>query len=137
FRNGVDSVPEGVPEEQVQLAIVAGDWVLLDPEGGELWREGVADPIPVDVSPSARLQASSGEASGSDVLIADESGLVRVTEAGQAERIAEADGVPTQPIAVGAERYTAWLSSSAGALWSSSGDVQSLDLDDEVTASGD
>ncbi|QZY53491.1 hypothetical protein KVY00_10965 [Leucobacter tenebrionis] len=137
--------------EGAQLAIVAGEWVLLDAESGRLWREGSGRPVEFGVGGDALLQASStagastagaspGRAEGaglgdSEALVADGSGLWSVSAQG-AERIAEAAGVPTQPTQVGAGRYAAWLGPSGASLWSAAEGLKPLELDGAVELPG-
>ncbi|WP_449276940.1 Ig-like domain-containing protein [Leucobacter sp. GX24907] len=138
FESGVSQTPEGIPTERLQLAIVGGDWVILDLEGGELWREGRGDAAELDLEGTAMLQASSARAAGADALIADEAGLWSVAPDGDAERIAEADGVPAKPAAVGEHRYAAWIGAGEGAFWNSdSGDTRALELDDAADETGE
>ncbi len=133
---GSAQVPDGVPESGVQLAVVGGSWVLFEASSGRLWLEGAEEPVSLDTGEEARLQASSARDAGNEVLIADGSGLWRVA-GGEAERVAEADGVPAQPVSVGAERYAAWIGPSEAAMWSSADDRTQLELDESVTMPGD
>ncbi|MFV0435462.1 MAG: Ig-like domain-containing protein [Leucobacter sp.] len=137
---GAEAVPEGIPAEDAQLAIVSGAWALFAPESGALWVEGVNGPIETGAAAEALLQASSTEEAGGDVLIADAEGLLRVEPRGsetRAERVAEADGAPTQPTQVGEQRYAAWLGAREGLLWSSSGGPIPLDLDPDTKMPGE
>ncbi|EYT54405.1 hypothetical protein H490_0108615 [Leucobacter sp. UCD-THU] len=132
---GVDEAPAGVPGEGVQLAIVAGDWVLFDAESGRLWREGSDQPVEFDAGADARLQSSSTRSAGGESLVADGSGLWSVTERG-AERIDAGDGTPVQPIQLGESRYAAWVGQSGARLWSSADGAMPLELDGSVEMPG-
>ncbi|QAB16775.1 hypothetical protein Leucomu_01475 [Leucobacter muris] len=132
---GVDEAPAGVPGEGVQLAIVAGDWVLFDAESGRLWREGSDQPVEFDAGADARLQSSSTRSAGGESLVADGSGLWSVTERG-AERIDAGDGTPVQPIQLGESRYAAWVGQSGARLWSSAEGAMPLELDGSVEMPG-
>ena len=136
FSGTVSEVPEGVPAEGVQLAIVDGEWVLFAAGADRLWIEGADDPVTLDTDDGARLQASTSAAAGPEILIADREGLWRVQDA-EAERIAEATGVPAQPVAVGAERSAAWIGQESAALWGTDGGVRELDLDSGASLPGD
>lgn len=120
-------VPDGVAAAGAQLAIVAGDWVLLDTEAGEIWREGSDEPVALDLQGSPLLQASSTPEAGAEVLVADGGGLWSVAE--EAERVTAFEGVPARPIQQGSERFAAWLGSGEGRLWSSEGGDVSLEVD--------
>ncbi|WP_240422826.1 Ig-like domain-containing protein [Leucobacter sp. wl10] len=133
---GVARVPERVTDENAQLAVVAGKWVIFEPAAGLLWREGSADPVAVETTGDARLQASSPESTGDAVLLADGAGLWELRD-GEVRRIAEAEGVPAQPAAVGEERYAAWLGQTGAQLWSAGGGVRQLELDGSVDMPGD
>ncbi|WP_245907493.1 Ig-like domain-containing protein, partial [Leucobacter massiliensis] len=132
---GVDRVPEEIADERAQLAVVAGEWVIFEPEAGLLWREGAGSPTEIPAEGDTRLQASAGPAAGDTVLLADTAGLWEV-RGGEPARIAEASGVPAQPVAVGAERYAAWVGQSGARLWSEEGE-RDLELDDSVELPGD
>lgn len=140
FVGEASAVPEGVPGATVQLAIVAGEWVLLDTEAGELWREGAGDPVPIDLAGDPKLQASSTVSAGTDVLVADTDGLWQIEGGGagaEAQRIEEYAGSPAQPMQVGDDRFAAWLGASDGRLWSSQGGATSLGIDQSVEVPGD
>ncbi|GAB2547834.1 hypothetical protein GCM10027033_00630 [Leucobacter ruminantium] len=136
FVRGTSEVPEGAPTESLQFAIVAGEWVLLDTESGRLWREGSGEPVEMKLEGDAELQASSSETAGANVLVADEGGLWSV-ERDSAARVDSEGGVPAQPIAIGKDRYAAWLGTDSGRLWSSKADAIPLDLDPDVKMPGD
>ncbi|MGW9019989.1 Ig-like domain-containing protein [Leucobacter chromiiresistens] len=121
-----------------QLALVAGDWALLDPESGALWREGGAS-TELDLDGSARLQASGGDGAreGRSVLIADTSGLTVVDAEGEAERVVETTGTPAQPVYIGELAYAAWVGQNSGALWTSEEGEKPLVIDDSAREAGD
>lgn len=126
-----------------QLSLAAGDWVLLDGESGELWREGGVR-VQLDLQGEPRLQAgdSGRGADGApradrDVLVADAAGLVRVAQDGGQARVVEANGAPAQPVTVDGERHAAWLGQNAGVLWSDSGGERALRLDEAVQDAGE
>lgn len=136
FRGGLSAVPAEVPAQGVQLAIVAGKWVLFDEGNGLLWREDLADPVELDTTGVALLQGSStevagGEIAGTDALVADEAGLWVVDRDGRAERIAEASGVPARPQQAG-ELAAAWIGSSGAGMWTSGAGYAPLELDETV-----
>ncbi|MFT4231859.1 MAG: Ig-like domain-containing protein [Leucobacter sp.] len=132
---GVDRVPDDISAEDAQLAIVAGRWAILEPDPARLWREGSDGPVRIDASGDPRLQASSVASAGDAVLVADSAGLWSLGD-GEASRIAEADGIAAQPIALGAERYAAWLGQAGAVLWAD-GETRQLQLDDSVDMPGD
>ncbi|QIM15292.1 hypothetical protein G7067_00875 [Leucobacter insecticola] len=136
FRNRTAKVSEDVPAENVQLAIVDEKWVLFDPSEGKLWVEGVTDAITLDTDEGAKLQASSAKAAGSEILVADRNGLWQIDRQ-DATRVAEADGVPAQPIAVAGDRYAAWFGPEEANLWGDREGLIPLTLDDSVSVPGD
>lgn len=127
---GESKVPDGVPAEDVQLAIVDGEWVLFDPASGQLWRQGASEPVAIGVSGAALLQGSS--AATGDVLIADEAGLWQIDSAGGVERIADASGVAARPRYVGDQAIAAWVGISGAQMWTSDAGDVSLQLDDSI-----
>ncbi|MEV8336838.1 Ig-like domain-containing protein [Leucobacter sp. NPDC077196] len=139
FIGGAAEVPAGAGDApSPQLALVAGDWVLLDPESGELWREGGAT-ASLELDGSARLQASGGDGTrdGRRVLVADTSGLTVVDAEGASERVVDTTGTPAQPVYVGDVAYAAWIGQNAGALWTSEEGEKPLIIDDSARESGD
>ena len=120
----------GAAAESPQLTLVGTDWVLLDAEDGRLFRAGT-DPVTLQLGATPLLQSSSTGATGRDVLIADQDGLVSVTKAGKTVRTA-AEGVPARPTEVAGSRYAAWLGTGSGQLWRGSGDPIALQFDDGV-----
>src|SRR5690606_13219577 len=109
---------EELPGDSAQIAIVDGEWVILDGERQVLHREGGDGPIGLDLGEGALLQGSSEiqDRRTHRILIADSTGLVEVGDAG-ADRIAEANGVPARPQASGDELTAAWVGASTAALW--------------------
>ena len=139
FVGGAAEVPAAAGDAPApQLALVSGDWVLLDPENGELWREG-APAATLELDGSARLQASGGDGTreGRTVLIADTSGLTAVDTEGAAERVVETTGTPAQPVYIGETAYAAWIGQNSGALWTTDEGEKPLVLDDSARESGD
>ena len=139
FVGGAAEVPAAAGDAPApQLALVSGDWVLLDPENGELWREG-APAVTLELDGSARLQASGGDGTreGRTVLIADTSGLTAVDTEGAAERVVETTGTPAQPVYIGQTAYAAWIGQNSGALWTTDEGEKPLVLDDSARESGD
>ncbi|MBK0417597.1 hypothetical protein JD276_00910 [Leucobacter sp. CSA1] len=143
FVGGASETPD-VPADGIQLAGVAGEWVLLDAESGRVWIEGREETVELDTAGGARLQASSAGTGGGAprALIADSTGLWAVGKSGSAERIAEAEGLPAQPVAVGDRMHAAWIGPSGGTLWSSGedgagGETLPLELDDTVEDMGE
>jgi hypothetical protein len=132
---GVDRVPEEIVADDAQLAIVAGEWAILEPEAGRLWREGAGEPAEIDAAGDPRLQASSAAAAGDAVLVADAAGLWSLHD-GELVRVAEAAGVAAQPVSLGAERYAAWIGQAGARLWADD-EVRQLELDDSVDLPGD
>lgn len=130
WHRSTSGVPEGVPAEGVQLAIIGGSWAILHPESGRLWLEQSGGEIELALEGNALLQGSS--ATGSAVLIADEAGLWQADRSGNIERIVSTSGLPAQPRPVGAEMIAAWLGSSAGLLWSEQGGEVPLELDESI-----
>lgn len=143
FVGGATELPaEAKGLESAQLALVAGEWVLFDSEAEMLWRQG-ADPASLSLTGSPRLQASGvgvGDAGGggNDAVIADVSGLWRVSKQGDAALIASAEGTPAQPRPVGTTLYAAWIGQADGTLWSSdTRETQSLSFDESATELGE
>lgn len=128
------AVQEGPQDAaDVALTLVAGRWSLLDVSDGRLWTQGLTTPVPTEVGPGARLQEPTTVEQ--DVLVADASGLLEVdVDAGTVERVAEAAGTPTAPVRLAdGTRAAAWLSDTAGVLWTSTdADVVPLDVDPDV-----
>lgn len=125
---GVEQLPETLTAEDLQLTIVDGSWAALNSAG--LWRSGSQTAVPLTLEPGAKLQASSLKGATPGVLIADSAGLWQVQ--GEAPvRIAEATGVPAQPMFVEGVAYAAWLGSAGASLWraTANGDGRLLDLD--------
>lgn len=134
FSGGADELPEAAHGiENPQLAIADGRWALLDPSSGALYLEG-GESAALDLAEDPRLQAS-GASDG--VFVADVAGLLRVGSDGVSERVADADGVPAQPIVVDDEIAAAWLGQERGALWTGEGETVSLQFDDSVDSVGD
>lgn len=124
FVGGGEQVPRAAAGlTGAQLALVSGDWVLLDGESGTIWREN-AGSVALKLDGAPRLQASGagdgpGAGGGTAALVADVSGLWRVPGQGDPERIAEASGTPAQPRAVDGTLFAAWVGQNIGTLWDS------------------
>lgn len=119
--------------ERPQLAVVDGDWVLLDPESGSVYRERSGETaLPLDGEP--RLQAS-GSSGG--VFIADSAGLLSLNDDGAAERVVNAAGAAAQPIPIDGSIAAAWLGQQNGTLWTGDGEPVVLDYDDSVEDPGE
>ncbi|WP_058594056.1 Ig-like domain-containing protein [Leucobacter chromiiresistens] len=139
FVGGTREVPaEAGDAPAPQLALVAGDWALLDPESGVLWREGGGS-TELDLDGSARLQASGGDGAreGRSVLVADTSGLTVVDAEGEAERVVETTGTPAQPVYIDEVAYAAWVGQNSGALWTSEEGEKPLVIDESAREAGD
>lgn len=130
----LDAAPDG--DADLALTVIGERWALLQRGEGRLWVAGRDDAVDLDVADDAVLQG--GAARGDDVLIADSDGLVSVAlRSGEAERIADAAGVPAAPVVVGSARYAGWVDTGSATLWSSDGDVTALTVPDEVLDSVD
>ena len=124
FTGSGDPLPRGaVGIDRPELALVAGAWVLLDPEAGRLYRDGEA-PQQLELAGASRLQLSGdgdgpGAGGGTAALVADTGGLWRVPATGDPERVVTAAGTPARPSTVEGVRVAAWVDQSRGALWRS------------------
>lgn len=127
---GPSPVAESVPSEDVQLATIDGNWVILDAESGNLWREGSSQPTKLDISGIAKLQDSTTVKS--NVLVADEDGLWSISDSGVAERTASASGIAAQPRYVAGEAIAAWVGITDAQMWTASGGEVALELDPAV-----
>lgn len=139
FVGGAAEAPAAAGEAATpQLALVAGDWVLLDAENGDLWRED-GTTASLELDGSATLQASGGDGTrdGRRVLIADTSGLLTVDADGTVQREVETTGTPAQPAYIGNVAYAAWLGQNSGAMWTSAEGDKPLAIDDAARESGD
>ncbi|WP_062313361.1 Ig-like domain-containing protein [Demequina rhizosphaerae] len=127
---GIDAVPDAPEGGSYQVSFAGSDWVLLEAETAELWREGVDGATVTGTDADARLQRP---AAGGDVRIADGRGLVVVpADGGAAARVFGSDavaGVPAAPTELAGVVYAAWLpdGDGEGTLWSSSGPTIPLD----------
>lgn len=131
---GVESVPENITADDLQLAIVDGKWVALN--GTNLWRSGSSTAVSLQLDATPKLQASSLKSDGGGVLVADDGGLWRVT-GDEAARVVEASGEPAQPISVGTKQYAAWVGASGARMWRGGDEVLELDVDTNVKMPGD
>ena len=130
WQGGPVAVGDGAPTEDVQLAIVAGKWVLFNTTNGDLWREGGAGPIGIEISGVAQLQDSS--ASDKGVLVADEKGLWVVDNSGSVERTVSAAGVAAQPRFVAGQAVAAWVGAVTANMWTAERGEVELELDPAV-----
>lgn len=129
FRDPVEVAEPPAAEARLELALVQGRWALFDAGEGLLWLPGRDTPVDTGLD-DAVLQASSAEAPG--IHLANPDGLVAIDPAtGALERLVDASGVPARPVVVGGLLTAAWLSSTAGVLWTPDGPVD-LAVPDEV-----
>ena len=83
FVGGGEKVPRAAAGlTGAQLALVSGDWVLLDGESGTLWREGAGRSRSRSTARRdcrrAEMATAAGAGGGTAALVADVSGLWRV-----------------------------------------------------------
>lgn len=117
-------------DARVELAIVGGTWVLSDPGEGRVWIEGRDKAIETGLGGEAVIQSSSP---GDAVALADSDQLVSVDlDSASVTQVANGSGTPAVPTVVDGVLYAAWLSSSAGTLWSSDGGEVDLDVEADV-----
>lgn len=114
-----------VEGDYTQIAVVNGDWVLYGDD--QVLREG-GEPVNLEIAGNAKLQASAD--TGDDPVIADGAGLWQIGK--EITRVADADGEPAQPRAVGGQLYAAWTGATSGTMWRN-GDTSELEFDDSVT----
>ncbi|GIG27048.1 fibronectin type III [Cellulomonas denverensis] len=117
-----EPVPQAPASAEVQLTVVEGRWVLVDPTAGRLWWSGGDGPHPVDLADDAQLQRATAQ--GGPVYLADRDGLVAVDHAdGSSRRVVEATGTPAQPVVLDdGTALAAWLTTTGGTLWVSTQD---------------
>ncbi|WP_341994232.1 Ig-like domain-containing protein [Microbacterium sp. LWH7-1.2] len=116
----------------------AGDtWAVVDTEDGEVWLRGRDAAAQAPTTGPAVVGAP--DASGTDLYLADDTGLVRVPVDGSAMQTPVGGdgtvlGTPAQPIAHDGETYAAWLGQgdAGGLLWRSSGTTARLDYGDQA-----
>ncbi|WP_127792332.1 Ig-like domain-containing protein [Agromyces sp. LHK192] len=131
FSDPVAVDPAPAADARLELAMVAGRWILVEPGAGRAWIEGVDDVVELDVDAEALLQESS--LTGDRALIADGSGLVSVDlGSGASERELEASGTPAAPVLVGGDATAAWLSDQGGTMWTRSGGERELEAPGEI-----
>jgi large repetitive protein len=115
--------PQRVPSPpaastHLQLALVAGKWVLSSPTAKKVWIQGRNAPVKTGLGGNAQLESSTS--AGDRVYLADSTGLVSVSLAsGTVTRVTRANGVAAMPTEVAGVVYAAWLSATGGALYSS------------------
>ncbi|QEW02066.1 Ig-like domain-containing protein [Microbacterium lushaniae] len=102
----------------------AGDtWALVDRESGEVHVRGREESVTVELS--GDIVVGEPDPDGTDVWIAGENGLVRVSADGavsvEVDRGATVLGTPAAPIVHEGETFAAWLgpTDGGGTLWSS------------------
>ena len=127
----VESPPKADSTE-LALAVVGSKWILSAPTEHLVWVQGQSDPIDTGLKADATLQTSSS--AGSTAYIADSAGLVGVDlGSGAVSQVAQAQGIPAQPLALAGIVYAAWLTADAGRLWSSeTGEVTTLETQSGV-----
>lgn len=130
-RGGVDEIVGELPGADSQLAIVGDSWAILDTDRQLLLREG-EDAVQLDLDGGALLQRSStiDELLEGRVVVADQSGLIAV--GGSAERIANANGTPARPQAVGGEFVAAWVGTTSASMWTEGQGSRALSFDPSV-----
>ncbi len=131
--------PEALPAEAqdlsaAELALIAGKWVLLDPESGEIWQEG-GGWAQAPLAGPGLLQSSA--TSSRDIYIADPAGLWRLSPGEEFERVASAEGEPARPTEIDGAIGAAWLGQQRGTLWTSAGGERTLTYDPSVREGGD
>ena len=131
--------PEALPAEAhdlnaADLALIAGKWVLLNPESGEIWQEG-GDSAQAPLAGPGLLQFSA--AASRDIYIADPAGLWRLSPGGEFERVASAEGEPARPAEIDGAIGAAWLGQQRSTLWTSAGGERTLSYDPSVQEGGD
>lgn len=123
--------PEGLAAPAITAA---GDtWAVVDTEDGDVWLRGqdAASRAPT----TGAVVVGAPDASGTDVYLADDTGLVQVPVDGSAMQTPVGGGTgtvlgtPAQPVAHDGETYAAWLGQgdAGGLLWRSSGTTAQLD----------
>jgi len=133
FVGGIQTLPQAPDRgDGLEMTIADGQWVLFSASAGKLWIDGRDARVDLSVVGDARLQT--GTSSSPSVLIADSSGLVKVSlKDGAVTRVADAQGVPAAPTVVGGVTYAAWISTTAASLWSTArGEMQPLAVDTQA-----
>ncbi|WNM26918.1 Ig-like domain-containing protein [Demequina capsici] len=130
-RGAFDSTVQTVPEppaadSSVQMAVVAGRWVLSSAADLRVWIEGLSAPVSTGAASGAVLQ--DGPSSRADVLLADTAGLLSISLAdGGVTRLVSSSGTPAAPVVVDGIAHAAWVTLTSGTLWSSD-DAQTVPL---------
>ncbi|WP_394554651.1 Ig-like domain-containing protein [Agromyces sp. MMS24-JH15] len=118
-------------DARVELAMVGGRWVLVEPGAGRAWVDGLESPVEIDVDADAVIQESGSQ--GDAAYLADGRGLVRLDlETGASERVLEASGVPAPPVVLADGPVAAWLGEASGTLWTPDGGERPLEVPDDV-----
>ena len=137
FTKTVFTLPDDVPEEGLEMALFGEEWALYAPATGALWSSFDPNGMEVPAKGLSHLQQSSVAESGSDMLIADEQGLIRVSADGKIQREeAAGKGTPARPIDIGSKRYAAWIGGDSASLWEEGADLRTLALDSAVALQG-
>ncbi|MBC9953703.1 Ig-like domain-containing protein [Leucobacter sp. cx-42] len=137
FDTEVVALSEDLPVDGLEMALLGEDWALYAPDTGTLWTAAAPGGVNVSAQGQSHLQQTASEGSAQDLLIADEQGLIRVTDADRVVRVDGAGtGVPTRPLTIGDDRYAAWIGADSGALWHEGAELTKLDLDDQVALPG-
>ncbi|GAA0428344.1 Ig-like domain-containing protein [Leifsonia naganoensis] len=111
---------------KVALALAGGTWVLAAPAQSKAWIAGRDAAVDVRLGSDAIAGSTSDDGTA---YFADGSGLVSVqVRSGQSGRTLDASGTPAAPTEVAGTVYGAWLSTTAGRLWSSRDGAKALDV---------
>ncbi|MEO8528008.1 MAG: Ig-like domain-containing protein, partial [Pseudolysinimonas sp.] len=131
FRDPVEVPSPPSADAKLSITLVHGSWALFDSASGLLWLAGRSDPVDTGLSGAAVLEAST--TTGDGVHLADDRSLISVdSSTGTQQEVATGTGTPAQPTVVHGELVAAWLSSSAGSLWTESGGSTALTLDGKL-----
>ncbi|MBC9944584.1 Ig-like domain-containing protein [Leucobacter sp. cx-328] len=137
FETDVVKLSGDVPVEGLEMALLGKDWALYAPDTGTLWTSAAPGGVKVPARGQSHLQQTASDGSAEGLLIADEQGLIRVTDT---DRVARVDGtgtgVPTRPLTIRDERYAAWIGADSGTLWQEGAKLSKLALDDQVALPG-
>jgi len=131
---GMDPVPNGPDDADLQMTWVGQTWVLFDPASGLIWWRGAQAAVDTGVEASGRVQQPT--AAGDAVVIADDSGIVRapLSEVPPTRVFGSTDEVLGSPAAPAALPNSdtivgAWLpiGLGSGTMWRSDGSTGELD----------
>lgn len=126
------NTPSGARLEHIepgyqQIALVDGKWVAF--ASGKIHQQG-RNAQQLETVGSAVLQESGASLSGA-ILIADEAGLLSVTDT--VERLARAQGTPAAPRVTSSGPLASWLGPESGQMWVS-GTLKHLVYDASITS---